>query len=487
MVVAGCQTRFGADLERPDEPVVLTGAQLPGLAGAAPSEVVAFAWDGSTWHQVPVQVDERDDVPVGQIYHLPTSSWPKFYNTSTPFTMNVYTPPAAPATGYSSLDTYTPTDSNPDLDSDDEVVFMASDTGKSSTGAAAPAGVDAASRSQVTVSDPLDPGKVGYVTLFRSTQPSLTGGSAGGTGVTNSFALNSGTYKATYKMGNSSLAPNNTWGFNPETTTISTPAYTLGYADRWLNDSLSIVQSGASGQDILDRSMYYVPAGCFRTEDTFDGADDGEGAFVVSLAGPVRAIRSVFGANSYKFTLKTDLFYPRRQDTIINLQGHAGIPSYGTAIDLSTGLSGMTYVDPRNSGGLPIDGVSDSFVPTSYVTGSSAPPSDPWSMVRGPAGSLVSVARMFTDIDGLTVRSVHTDVQSPSPAPCTGDASSWGRNGVNVLNMPFSAVTDPTLTSSPKYLTVLRSRVFAGPNLPNDRAAKISDEVLHPLTVSVTG
>ena len=45
-------------LNRPDDPVVVTGAGTPGLVGTAPGDVVAFAWSGS-WQQIPVQVDER--------------------------------------------------------------------------------------------------------------------------------------------------------------------------------------------------------------------------------------------------------------------------------------------------------------------------------------------------------------------------------------------------------------------------------------------
>ena len=44
--------------ERGSEPIVLEGADLPGLTGTAPGRIVAFAWDGG-WEQVPVQIDER--------------------------------------------------------------------------------------------------------------------------------------------------------------------------------------------------------------------------------------------------------------------------------------------------------------------------------------------------------------------------------------------------------------------------------------------
>ena len=59
LALSGC-TRFGATLSRPSDPVVLDGSALPKLLGTSPMHVVGFAWDGSSWHQVAVQVDERD-------------------------------------------------------------------------------------------------------------------------------------------------------------------------------------------------------------------------------------------------------------------------------------------------------------------------------------------------------------------------------------------------------------------------------------------
>src|SRR6185437_9895763 len=91
--LAAC-TPFGATITRPSDPVVLDGSALPKLLGTDPMHVVGFAWDGSAWHQIPVQVDQRDLVSPGQIYHLPTSAYPKLFGTTTPYKILVYTPPA---------------------------------------------------------------------------------------------------------------------------------------------------------------------------------------------------------------------------------------------------------------------------------------------------------------------------------------------------------------------------------------------------------
>jgi len=44
-------------LNRPADPVVLTGAAVPAMLGATPGDLVAFRDTGTGWEQVPVQVD----------------------------------------------------------------------------------------------------------------------------------------------------------------------------------------------------------------------------------------------------------------------------------------------------------------------------------------------------------------------------------------------------------------------------------------------
>lgn len=484
--LTGC-TRFGATLSRPSDPVVLQGASVPKLLGGDPAHVVGFAWDGSAWHQVAVQVDERDHVNPGVIYHRPASLWPTLAGTSTPYTMLVYTPPPTLTAGYSAAPTYTPSDSNPAFDADDELSFLANDSGKRIDGSVTPpAGVDAATREEVTATDPLGANQVGYVYLFHSA--TLTGGSAGTTGVQYTFSLDSGDYKTTYKMGAASLSPNNTWGFNPEHSTVVTPNYRLNFGDRWLNNGMAVTAAGASGAGILERSHYYVTVGCGRSEDTFDGAasNPGEGTFILNLSGPVRAIRSYLGANSYVYTANTHFFYPQREDVVTDVRGHAGLPGYGSADDYVTGTTGLRYTDPANPGGVPIDGTPDSVVPIAYTTGSPAPAI--WQEVSGPQGSVVTVRSIETDITGLDVSTVYKDTPAPTPAQCTGDAAAYGQNGANltspVNNVP---VTDPTLTATPASLVVHRARFFRGPNLPAADAATLGNQVRSPLQVTVTG
>src|SRR5690606_10462257 len=58
--------------ERPAEPIVLVGGQIPGFLTAdkpvAPGDLVGFAWTGGAWKQVPIQVDERVLIDFCTIY-----------------------------------------------------------------------------------------------------------------------------------------------------------------------------------------------------------------------------------------------------------------------------------------------------------------------------------------------------------------------------------------------------------------------------------
>lgn len=477
--LAGCNTRYGSNLKRPSDPVVFDGSQVANLHGAAPQHIVAFSYDGSAWHQIPVQVDERDLVNPGVIQHLPTGNYPKLSGTSTPYEILVYTPPPTTSAGYSSWDTYTPPDRDPGLDANDEISLLANDAGRT-TDAVAPAGVDATSRTPLHLTDPID-GHTGTVYLF--TSPTLTGGSAGTTGVHYTFSLDSGDYRSTYRIGPSALAPNNANGPNPEHSTVTTPSYTAGFADRWLNDSLTINLGGASRTDLLDRSKYFATkVSCGRTEDTFDATLGYTGEFVANISGPVRAIRSVMGANSFTYTVATDVFYPNRQDSTIELRGHAGMPGFGSADDLTTGLAGMTYSDPANTA-VPIDGVADAVTPITAASGSPLPPS--WQVVSGPAGTMITTHTLTTDITGLAVTSTWTDKSGSKN--CTGDSSTWGQAGIEI-NSPVNnvPVTDPTLSATPAHFTTQRTRYFSGPDFPVEDASALDVRSHTPITVTVT-
>lgn len=111
---------------RPTSAVVLTGDQLSDLVGAQPSEVVAFRYrrvlPDNTWEQIPVQIDERMVVGFGS---QPGSN-------STPGVIGTVYGSGAPGVTelqYADPGTWVGADTDPTFDTDDELVFMASDAG----------------------------------------------------------------------------------------------------------------------------------------------------------------------------------------------------------------------------------------------------------------------------------------------------------------------------------------------------------------------
>jgi hypothetical protein len=118
-----------AALDRPDDPVVLTGAQLSAFADAPLSELAAYASQGGVWSPIPFQLDE-----------------------------------------VSLTGTYVISDGGR-LDANDELVFMARDAGESVAAADWPPDVSARlfPRIMITVTDPLSASQQAWVYVYRST------------------------------------------------------------------------------------------------------------------------------------------------------------------------------------------------------------------------------------------------------------------------------------------------------------------------------
>jgi hypothetical protein len=482
-VALGACTRFGATLHRPEGAVVMTGAALPGFAGTDPFALTAFAWDGEQWHQVPVQVDERALVNPATILH-----WPKPMKRfdGSPFEILGYAPPRHASPGYRWWDTYVPPDPDPGIDADDEVVFLAADVGRQApAGTPAPAGVDPATRREVHVVEPAEPAQEGWIYLFRGT--SLTGGSAGTTGVEYSFRLDSGDYLATYRMGANALVPNDLDGPNPEHSTVSAPGYTLTFGDRWLHDGMASRAVDAGGADVLERArVQLVPGECGRSEDSFNGvvARRGPKAFIANINGPVRAVRSYMGANSGNTTSATEFFYPRSSVTVGDLRVHT-IPGVMVFDDMATGSTGMRYSDSVDRSGVPIDGVPDAL----------APGLPSWEMVSGPQGSFVTVGAVETTAPELTFDRWYLDDRAPVDRPCTGDGAAWGQHGVRVIGVvPCTdprnyghTANCPAVAGQPDVDTLRwrRTRYFEPPDISAARAEDLATQARSALEVTV--
>jgi hypothetical protein len=421
-------------LDRPADPIVLTGADVPTLTGIAPSELVAFRYD-SGWHQIPVQVDERAMKDLGSIYN------------SSPNGIVILT--------YTDAGTFTGPDPDPTLDSDDEIVFMAKDAGAAPPSFSEPAGVIANTGVEVEITDPLNGPQTGYVYLFR--QDGTLSPSAGQQYVSYTFNLLSGPYLTTYDTQD---------GPNPENSVVTTPDYSHHFSDRWISDEIRITMGAATGVDILDRhKALFAPGNCVRSENTFS---DGEGAFIVNKSGLVRAIRSYVGANSGPLTQREHFFYERRQDIRTSLRVHA-IPGIMDFFDYSPAATGMTYYDDLNTSGVTVDGNPDSVALGAIQ----------WEMVSGAQGSLLMTSLLSTNIAGLTYTSYYLDDSTPDVTQCTGDAFAYGSSGVRV-NQTI-ACTDPALDCT-NYLHGTRIMYYEAPGLTVAGAQALSDQANTPLT-----
>lgn len=430
---AGAQA---APLNRPDDPVVLTGGGS--LNGVAPGDVVAFAWSGS-WRQVPVQVDERAPVDLGRVYGGP--------------------PNGVVVTEYTDPGTFTGPGPNSALDADDEVALMARDSGDRAP-AGGPGAVDPRTRLDVEVTDPLAPGRTGWFSLFRRTSGLDPG--AGRRLVGYSFGLASGAYKSSYRL---------TDGPNPENSSVTSPFYRRHFSDRWLSDGIRVDAGAASGADILDRHKpQFGPGICGRTEDTFD---DAEGAFVVNKSGPVRALRSYVGANSGPLTQREHVFYERREDIRTDLRVHA-IPGVMDYFDYSPAAAGMTYRSSAAPGGVPIDGVPDS-----PASGALA-----WESVDGPQGGLSISHAASTDISPFTQTSYYLDDSTtPGSGPdhqCSGDNTAYGASGPWITSALPN--TDPRLGAA-KHLRSTRHIYYEAPGQAARFAPARAGQAAAPLRV----
>src|SRR4051812_12965165 len=402
MALAGVAlTVAGCTLNRPEDPVVMTGAQLPALQRVAAGDVVAFRYVNG-WQQMPVQVDERKQVNFTTVYNNTVSA---------NFTTTVYADPG----------TFTGADSNANVDADDEIAFMAKDVGvQAPSDATTPAGAVAGSGVKVKVHSSLGSGSDGWIYLYKRSDNLSPG--AGVSYVNYNFNLLSGAYKTTYKL---------TDGPNPEDSTVTTPYYVDHFSDRWLNDQIKVKTGNASEADILDRHKATLgPGSCGRSEDTFD---DAEGAFIANKSGPVRAIRSYIGANSGPLTQREHIFYEQREDIRTFLRVHA-VPGPWDFFDYSAAADGMKYRNNLNTGGVTIDGNPDSATAGRID----------WETVDGPQGGLSMVHTLSTDAPGLNVTSHYLDDSTPgtgAETQCTGDAQAFGESGPWInSNLPN---TDP--------------------------------------------
>jgi len=287
---------------------------------------------------------------------------------------------------YADPNTFVGPDTNPEIDADDEIAFMASDAGgRAPQSAVTPPGIAQGDGERIAR---LAARAADYVDY--------------------EFRLASGDYRSTYLRAD---------GPNPESSRIKTNSYTAGFSDRWIFDQLRIRAGDAGGEEILDGYKFgFAPGSCGRSEATFS---DSEGAFVANIDGPVRAVRSYIGANSGPLTERTHYFYDRRHEIATDLRVH---PITGALIyhDLGEAAIGMVFLNSRTGGGAPVDGVQDTINP--------AVPE--WRLWTGEQGSLFAADRLsssFAESFLAQASEFYLDDSTPDFQQCWGDQMAISR------------------------------------------------------------
>ena len=470
-VVGGCSDAPAAPgggraaplLQRDFEPVVLTGDSIPSLVGTPPARIVGYRFDAAGWTRIPVQVDERAMVAIGDAYRgldPATCAQPGWCSELAGRVAQIY---------YTDAKTFIGADPDVAFDRNDELVFMTRDAGSEApVGAARPPGVSAGSGVKLTVSEPQSTGR-SYVYLFTRSDTVAT--TAIAPYVVYNFAPAAGEYRATYDRAGLSPDANrrtgDAAGANPENSTVTTRFYSQHFADRWILDRLQISAGSSTAVDILDRyKNSFGPGSCARTEYT---GSRSEGAFIVNISGPVRAIRAYVGFNSGPLVQREHLFYEQYSEITTFLRVHP-IPGIVDFLDYSPAASGMTYRNNLNPQGVTIDGRPD-VVRTGPLE---------WESVQGPPGTMVTTHTVSTNISGLARTSFYDDAITSSFTQCTGDEFAYGASGSWVTsNIPN---TDPRLGAT-STLSLRRQMVFRAPNVSTTTIDSLVASLRAPVSV----
>lgn len=490
-------TPIPGTLGHPRDPVALDGAQVRKLVGAVSDRIAAYAWDGSAFRRIAVQIDPRevrpfsDALSTGDPRRRDTSGWStSFYTDSN----------RAPGSGV----TFVGADRDTTFDADDELVFMAGAAGLAAPDGANPPGVDNATRVAVHVLDAKDATRGGYVYLYVATAASAPRPDA--VALDAKFPGRTGSFTTFFDSATSAAggAPPRGcgdakgWGVVfAEDTTIRGASYERHFSGRWLDDVLRVSNGRELGPDLLDihesRPVWPAFAGapaattatvdtsanrtCTRSVTSFSGA---AGTIVTLRSGPVRAIRSYFGSNSGTLNQRTHLFYADREDIYTFIRVHP-IPGITDGFDLSEAARGMRYFSDRNLGGLAIDGTPDTF-DRGYAT---------WEMVAGATQNTVLSVHRAPRIElGAASASYAPEIffiddASKLTCVCSGDGVMLGAHGVEVRAGTPLPNTDPRLPA-PGIITLERV-IYGLPGLTEPSTATKLAADAFSLRVSIDG
>jgi len=490
-------------------PVVISGSLFKNTNlvqsfdnGYKATDVVGFVYTPNAtgnWVQVPIQVDERDTIDGGKIY-----------NTSTyvdPWSAGLYGSHANYSNfktiQYCDSNTFTGPDHDPTFDPDDELAFMARDAGTAEAPANVrmPAGIDTTSGVELKITGP--DGQPGYLYLFNRATNAIS--PSAGKSYISEYTFSFSRSGVSYGFAGYKSKYNIADGPNPEKSYLITPYYLRGFADRWIDSVLVIRADNPKNINLYDKhTVSTIPGDCTRSEYTFSGEDimdvpsaacnpdvppQAEGAFVTNKVGPIRAIRSIIGANSGPLTQRTHIFYDQLE--VINSYTRVhNISSYTDAYDYNKAAGIMYYNDNNNnpatqSGfanqtglkGIVIDGVQDATWKYGHLV---------WELVNSNYGSVFRYDHITTNLPTYSTRSTGSTIyegsyyfddvnaQAQGYCQCTGNGSAWGTSGILITEAPVGTpgitdlpYTDPRYTAGSYYnLTGTQTNIYLPSSSP---------------------
>jgi hypothetical protein len=386
--------------------------------GVDPDKITAYRWAGK-WVEVPVQVDQRfpyflangrssfstysgtdEELTYAWApdrHDTGEEAWKKVFGDCTAryADANDTLDPAVAGLGpQETAASYRAAmqDPIPTLDDDDEIAFMARDAGtQAPTGARPPA--NTTSGQVVRVTDPLD-GHVSYVYLFlRPSGSSYNAQNSPYVQMTRDANADQWIDRGSFadndpeKLGtsNTSYGPNipgsvcdpdgtvrtSTDRFPRDGMTVTTPTYQLHASGRWMVRSLSVTRPHTSrnyGPDLIarwkGRAFQQSPDSTVSLVGFEDEQVNWEAnsALLGWRAGPVRAIREIWGADSGTNVTKTETYYRDADVYSYHVRVHP-IPPDGlyTSWDYNPGVV-TKYYNLVQTKGVPIDGISDEHV-----------------------------------------------------------------------------------------------------------------------------
>ncbi|MEA2404414.1 MAG: hypothetical protein QOE08_1061, partial [Thermoleophilaceae bacterium] len=382
-----CQT-FDAQCEHNHyaQPDFDTGSSLG--TGAPVDKLLGYRWDGKGWHQIPFQVDEvftrylsnpasgfsaysGEDQHTTYAYDREGFRWTES-DPSNPCLAKPASPPAVdPVQG---------------LDDNDELAFMASDSGGAApAGTKPPTGIEGVR--QVELRDPANPSaapKYVYVMRAGDNGPKRTDQSYvtyKRDSISNTFEKSQSNYDSygnaatgVYCDANGNIVrkadgtPDIQRRRPRDYATVKTSRYRFRYDGRWLLTQLHISPDGGKtfGPDLVDRwkarafaqdRASETPCCGYEEEDNNWG---GSSTLLGERSGPVRTIRETWGADSGTNVIRRETFYRDEMRMKTWLRVHVIPPLDGIYAqwDFNAGRV-KTFYNSKKPAGVPIDGHND--------------------------------------------------------------------------------------------------------------------------------